>query len=129
MFKPSAAFSGFSVHDTRAARTFYEETLGLRVKDGQERGTLEETLPGGAAIFLYSKPDHAPATFTVLNFVVDDLEGAVEGLNGRGVVTKIYEDGAIAGLSSDAKGIMRGHGPEIAWLRPSGNVLSALAKP
>lgn len=92
MFKPGAAFSGFSVHDTRAARTFYEETLGL----------------------LYPKPDHAPATFTVLNFVVDDLERAVDSLNGRGVVTKIYEDGTIPGLSTDAKGIMWGS----AWISP-----------
>ena len=124
MFKPSTAFSGFSIRDTGAAKTFYSETLGLKVKDGKEPGTLEVTLPGGTILFLYPKPDHAPATFTVLNFVVDDVEAAVDELNRCGVVTKIYDR---EDLPTDSKGIMRGHGPDIAWFRdPSDNVLSVL---
>ena len=128
MFSPTTAFSGFSVNDLDAARTFYSETLGLTVTDGG-MGTLRLTLPGGAEVTIYPKETHEPASFTILNFAVKDVEAAVDALNERGVVTKIYNDGDIMGdLGTDAKGIMRGHGPEIAWFTdPAGNVLSVIS--
>ncbi|PJJ55140.1 VOC family protein [Compostimonas suwonensis] len=123
MFTPKEAFSGFSVDDIDAARAFYGETLGLTVAD-DEMGMLTLTLPSGAHVLVYPKPNHEPATFTILNFVVDDVESAVDDLNARGVVTKIYDD---AVLETDAKGIQRGWGSEIAWfLDPARNVLSVL---
>jgi len=128
MFSPTTAFSGFSVNDLDAARTFYSETLGLTVTDGS-MGTLRLTLPGGAEVTIYPKETHEPASFTILNFAVEDVEAAVDALNERGVVTKIYRDGDLMGdLGTDAKGIMRGHGPEIAWFTdPAGNVLSVIS--
>jgi len=128
MFSPTTAFSGFSVNDLDAARTFYSETLGLTVTDGG-MGTLRLTLPGGAEVTIYPKETHEPASFTILNFAVKDVEAAVDALNERGVVTKIYNDGDLMGdLGTDAKGIMRGHGPEIAWFTdPAGNVLSVIS--
>lgn len=123
MFTPNRAFSGFSVNDTAAAKRFYGETLGLQVADGP-MGILDLTLPGGAKVIVYPKQDHAPASFTILNFAVDDVEAAVDELNGRGVQTKIYDDPQ---LPTDAKGIMRGNGPDIAWFKdPAGNVLAVL---
>ena len=125
MFEAVHAFSGFSVDDLDAARVFYGETLGLAVADA-EMGMLTVTLPGGAQVLVYPKEKHQPATFTILNFVVSDVEQAVDSLNERGVRTKIYEDPAIP---TDAKGIMRGYGPEIAWFKdPAGNVLSVVAR-
>lgn len=122
MFTHSAAFSGFAVDDIDAAETFYGDTLGLPVRKN-EMGILEITLGSGATVIVYPKSDHEPAVFTILNFPVDDVETAVDELNARGVVTKIY-DGENGG---DAKGIVRGYGPEIAWFRdPAGNVLSVL---
>jgi predicted enzyme related to lactoylglutathione lyase len=122
-FTPAHAFSGFSVNDTTAAKQFYGETLGLEVAEGP-MGTLELSLPGGAKVMMYPKPNHQPATFTVLNFAVEDVETAVDQLNGRGVQTKIYND---PDLPTDDKGIMRGNGPDIAWFKdPAGNVLSVL---
>lgn len=122
MFTHSAAFSGFAVDDIDAAETFYGDTLGLPVRMN-EMGILEITLGSGATVIVYPKSDHEPAVFTILNFPVDDVETAVDELNARGVVTKIY-DGENGG---DAKGIVRGYGPEIAWFRdPAGNVLSVL---
>jgi predicted enzyme related to lactoylglutathione lyase len=122
-FAPTHAFSGFSVNDTEAARQFYGGTLGLEVSDGP-MGILQLSLPGGARVIMYPKPDHEPASFTILNFAVDDVEAAVDELNGRGVQTKIYDD---PGLPTDAKGIMRGNGPDIAWFKdPAGNVLAVL---
>lgn len=125
MFAPTHAFSGFSVDDIDAAIEFYGTTLGLAVQKNA-MGALDLTLPGGARVFAYPKDDHQPATFTILNLVVDDVEAAVDELNGRGVVTKIYD-----GLYTDEKGIARGsatgQGPDIAWFRdPAGNVLSVL---
>lgn len=113
--------------DLDAAKAFYGETLGLTVSEGG-MGTLRITLPGGLQVFLYSKPDHQPASYTMLNFVVDDVDAAVDQLNELGVVTKIYENSDVDGdVGTDAKGIMRGHGPDIAWFKdPAGNVLSVL---
>jgi catechol 2,3-dioxygenase-like lactoylglutathione lyase family enzyme len=122
MLTNSAAFSGFAVDDIDAARAFYADTLGLPV-ERNEMGILEITLGSGAQVIAYPKPDHEPAGFTILNFPVEDVEAAVDELNARGVVTKIY-DGEFGG---DAKGISRGYGPDIAWFRdPAGNVLSVL---
>ena len=127
MFSPVRAFSGFSVDDVAAAKAFYGETLGLDAADGA-MGNLELTLPGGGTVFVYPKPNHEPASFTVLNFVVDDIDAAVDELNARGVVTRIYDDPS---FPTDEKGIARGkaagQGPDIAWFRdPAGNVLSVL---
>ncbi|UNK46874.1 VOC family protein [Arthrobacter sulfonylureivorans] len=122
-FTPAHAFSGFSVNDTAAAKQFYGGTLGLEVAEGP-MGTLELSLPGGVKVMMYPKPDHQPATFTILNFAVEDVEAAVDQLNGRGVRTKIYND---PDLPTDDKGIMRGNGPDIAWFKdPAGNVLAVL---
>lgn len=124
MFTTTGAFSGFSVDDIDAARTFYGETLGLTVSTN-EMGFLELQLRGGAKILVYSKPDHTPASFTILNFPADDVEAAVDDLNARGVTTKVYSDDQ---LPTDSKGIMRGNVPDIAWfLDPAGNVLSVLS--
>ena len=125
-FQTTRAFSGFSVDDIDAARSFYGDTLGLPV-ELNEMGILEITLGSGGHVIAYPKPDHAPAGFTILNFPVDDIDAAVDDLNGRGVATKIYDDSE---FDSDPKGIMRGgpgRGPDIAWFRdPAGNVLSVL---
>jgi catechol 2,3-dioxygenase-like lactoylglutathione lyase family enzyme len=123
-FQPSGAFSGFSVDDIDAARSFYGETLGLRVTTNP-MGFLDIALPAGGSILVYAKPNHTPASFTILNFPVDDVDAAVDDLNARGVVTKIYVD---PDFGTDAKGIARGGGgPDIAWFTdPAGNVLSVL---
>lgn len=124
MFKDSHAFSGFAVDadDIEAARTFYGETLGLDVRDGGEQGILELHLPSGATVIVYPKPNHVPATYTVMNFPVDDVNAAVDHLNAAGVQMERYP-----GLEADAKGISRGQGPTIAWFTdPSGNILSVL---
>ncbi|UAJ78116.1 VOC family protein [Leifsonia sp. ZF2019] len=120
-------FSGFSVDDIDAARAFYRDTLGLDCTDGP-MGNLDIALPGGSHVFVYPKPDHVPATFTILNLVVADIDAAVDELNGRGVVTTIYDD---PNLPTDEKGVLRGRshnrGPDIAWFRdPAGNVMSVL---
>jgi predicted enzyme related to lactoylglutathione lyase len=122
-FAPGRAFSGFSVSDTEAAKQFYAGTLGLDVSENS-MGILELALPGGGNVIMYPKQDHEPATFTVLNFAVADVEAAVDELNSRGVQTRIYDD---PDLPTDGKGIMRGHGPDIAWFKdPAGNVLSVI---
>lgn len=120
-------FSGFSVNDIPAAKAFYGDTLGLEVTDGP-MGNLDLALPAGGHVFIYPKPDHTPASFTILNLVVADIDEAVDELNGKGVKTDIYDD---PDLPTDAKGIMRGkeadRGPNIAWFRdPAGNVISVL---
>lgn len=127
MFTPTSAFSGFSVNDIDAAKSFYGETLGLTVTT-DEMGSMKVGLPGGAQVFVYPKDDHQPASFTVLNFVAENVEAAVDQLNTAGVRTKIYEDSDDeAGFHTDDKGIARGHGMEIAWFKdPAGNVLSVL---
>ena len=123
MLGDSKAFSGFSVDDAAAARTFYEETLGLRVTDQPEMGGLLRLhLGGGTEVLVYAKPGHTPATFTVLNFPVPDVEKAVDALAARGVRFEQYED-----PPTDDKGIMRAGGPLIAWFKdPAGNVFSVI---
>lgn len=131
MFGTSTAFSSFSVDDIDAARRFYGDTLGLDVREGM-MGNLDIRLGNGARAFAYAKPDHTPATFTILNFVSEDLERTVDELNARGVATKIYGDDALPDMPpNDAKGIMRGDDgkAEIAWFRdPAGNVLAVVAE-
>jgi catechol 2,3-dioxygenase-like lactoylglutathione lyase family enzyme len=123
MLSDSRAFSGFSVDDLAAARRFYEETLGLRVTDVPEMGGLLRLhLAGDTQVLVYAKPDHTPATFTVLNFPVPDVEKAVDELGARGVRFEHYED-----PPTDPKGILRAGGPLIAWFTdPAGNVFSVI---
>lgn len=118
MFEHTKAYSGFSVDDIPAAKRFYGETLGLRVSE--ESGMLSLHIAGDRDTLVYPKPDHTPATFTILNFPVDDIEQAVDELTARGVEFEKYE-------GADDKGIFRQMGPLIAWFRdPAGNVLSVL---
>ena len=121
MFATTKAFSGFSVDDLAAARQFYGETLGLRVSE--DNGLLTLHIAGDRDTLVYPKPDHAPATFTILNFPVDDIDVAVDELTARGVAFERYE-----GLEQDEKGIDRsGDGPPIAWFTdPAGNICSVL---
>ena len=120
MFANSNAFSGFAVDDVPRAREFYGDTLGLRTSE--EHGMLTLHLAGDTNVLVYPKPDHTPATFTVLNFPVDDIDEAVDALAERGVELERYE-----GFEQDEKGVARGNGPDIAWFRdPAGNVLSVL---
>jgi catechol 2,3-dioxygenase-like lactoylglutathione lyase family enzyme len=120
----SPAFSGFSVDDAERARAFYEGTLGLPVTviEGPRGSMLRLRLGSGAEVFVYSKPDHTPAEFTVLNFPVPDIHAAVDELAGRGVIFQRY-----AGMPFDERGIMTGGGPLIAWFTdPAGNVFSVM---
>jgi catechol 2,3-dioxygenase-like lactoylglutathione lyase family enzyme len=124
MFEQSKAFSSFSVDDIGRARTFYAEVLGVEVADG-EMGTLELRLVGGAKVFVYPKDDHQAATFTVLNFIVDDVDAAVTALDGRGVRFESYD---LPDIKTDARGISRvGGAPAMAWFKdPAGNIISVL---
>jgi len=120
MFKDSIAFSTFSADDIPRAKQFYGETLGLNVEDQMDG--LAVHLAGGGELFIYPKDDHQPATFTVLNFAVDDIDDAVDRLSSAGVTFERYES-----MEQDEKGINRGEGPEIAWFKdPAGNILSVL---
>ena len=126
MLKAKTAFGGFSVDDSAKAKAFYSETLGLRVDD-EAMGLIRLHLPGGGAMVVYSKDDHQPATFTVLNLEVDDIEAAVDELTNRGVQFEHYE----GELKTDERGILRGRaqnrGPDIAWFKdPAGNIVSVL---
>jgi catechol 2,3-dioxygenase-like lactoylglutathione lyase family enzyme len=122
MLADSKAFSGFAVPDVAEARQFYGETLGLRVSE--EHGMLQLHLAGGRDVIVYPKPDHTPASYTILNFPVDDVEATVDGLTERGVQFERYQ-----GFDQDDKGILRGGGPLIAWFKdPAGNVLSIIAQ-
>ena len=122
MLKESSAFSSFSVNDIQKAKDFYGRTLGLEVSEMPEG--LELHIAGGTKIFIYPKPNHIPATFTVLNFRVDNIEEAVDGLTKRGVRFEIYNE---PDLMTDERGIHRGGGPKIAWFRdPARNFLSVL---
>ena len=123
MLTDSPAFSGFAVNDLDAARSFYADTLGLQVTDVPEMGGLMRLqLGSGTQVLVYAKPDHVPATYTVLNFPVPDVEKAVDELAGRGVQFQRYEN-----PPTDAKGIMRAGGPLIAWFTdPAGNVFSVI---
>jgi catechol 2,3-dioxygenase-like lactoylglutathione lyase family enzyme len=123
MLADSPAFSGFSVNDLESARRFYTDTLGLRVADVPEMGGLLRLhLGSGADVLVYAKDDHTPASFTVLNFPVPDVEQAVDQLVVRGVTFERYEN-----PPTDEKGIMRAGGPLIAWFTdPAGNVFSVM---
>ena len=123
MLTDSPAFSGFAVNDLDAARSFYADTLGLQVTDVPEMGGLMRLqLGSGTQVLVYAKPDHVPATYTVLNFPVPDVEKAVDELAGRGVTFQRYEN-----PPTDEKGIMRAGGPLIAWFTdPAGNVFSVI---
>ena len=120
MLGESKAFSGFAVGDIEAARAFYADTLGLKVTE--ENGMLTLHLAGERPTLVYPKEDHEPATYTILNFPVDDIDAAVGALMERGVAFERFE-----GAPQDEKGIVRGWGPPIAWFRdPAGNVLSVI---
>ncbi|WP_405013665.1 VOC family protein [Kitasatospora sp. NBC_01539] len=121
MFGTTKAFSSFAVNDIPAARRFYGETLGLDVSE--ENGLLGLRLAGGASVFVYPKPDHTPAGFTVLNFSVGDIEQAVDDLAARGVSFERYP-----GFEADGRGIVRAEGgPMIAWFTdPAGNVIAVM---
>jgi catechol 2,3-dioxygenase-like lactoylglutathione lyase family enzyme len=119
MLGSSPAFHGFSVDDLAAARAFYADTLGLEVNE--EHGMLVLHLAQGTRTLVYPKPDHVPATYTILNFPVADVEATVDALVERGVAFAHYD------WVDDPKGIQRGWGPTIAWFTdPAGNVLSVL---
>src|SRR2546429_8240217 len=124
MFADTKAFSGFAVDDVSKAREFYGDTLGLRTSE--ENGLLTLHLAGDRDTLVYPKPDHVPATYTILNFPVDDIDAAADELSARGVAFLRYD-----GFDQDEKGIARGRaanrGPDIAWFTdPAGNILSVL---
>lgn len=126
MLKAQAAFSGISVDDLAKAKQFYTEILGLETTGGGMGINLK--LPGGGSLFIYAKDNHHPAGFTVLNFVVNDIDAAVDELSQSGVKFEHYDDESIL---QDNKGIARGiaanQGPDIAWFKdPAGNILSIL---
>jgi catechol 2,3-dioxygenase-like lactoylglutathione lyase family enzyme len=123
MFKDNVAFSGFSVNDMQKAKDFYANTLGLEVADNM--GAINLVIKGQKQVYIYQKDNHQPATYTCLNFVVDDIDKAVKGLKDKGVVFESYD-----GMTDDnniARGIARNMGPDIAWFKdPAGNILSVL---
>jgi predicted enzyme related to lactoylglutathione lyase len=120
MFENTRAFSGFAVDDVQKARDFYSETLGL--KTSEDHGLLTLHVAGDRDPIIYPKPDYVPATYTILNFPVDDIDQAVDELAKRGVQFERYD-----GFEQDEKGIFRGEGPYIAWFKdPAGNILSVL---
>ncbi|MCU1579044.1 MAG: hypothetical protein JWP19_1248 [Rhodoglobus sp.] len=126
MFSTTEAFSGMSSNDIAASRKFYEDTLGIPVEDAG-MGAITLQLDSGGVVFVYPKPDHTPASYTVLNFPVDDIDSTVDELVAKGVKFEKYE-----GAQQDEKGVARGkaagQGPDIAWfLDPAGNVLSVLS--
>jgi catechol 2,3-dioxygenase-like lactoylglutathione lyase family enzyme len=125
MLANAKATSGFAVPDTEEAKRFYGETLGLDVAVlDEENGVMALKLSGGD-VFVYRKPDFEPATYTILNFEVDDVEAAVDGLTSRGVAFERYD-----GFEQDEKGIAHGPGPKIAWFKdPAGNILAVLQQP
>ena len=125
MFKNTKAFSGFSVNDMQKAKEFYNGTLGIEISEN-DMGIMTLKIAGGTDIVVYPKPNHEPATFTILNFAVADVDKAVDGLIKAGVKFEHYDFGEI---KTDEKGIMRGngYGPDIAWFKdPAGNILSVL---
>ena len=121
MFSKTKAFSSFSADDLDKAKAFYGQKLGLEVSQTQEG--LELRLAGGGQVFIYPKPNHEPASFTVLNFIVDDIDQAVDQLSSSGIRFEQYE----GEIKTDEKGIHRNAGPKIAWFKdPAGNILSVL---
>lgn len=125
LFKDAKAFSSFSVNDLKQAKEFYGQTLGLDVKENAEGLELRT---GGQSVFLYPKPNHTPASFTVLNFPVDSIETAVDELESLGIRLEHYD---LPDMKTDARGIFRGNpGPQIAWFKdPAGNILSVIVEP
>jgi predicted enzyme related to lactoylglutathione lyase len=126
MLKDAKAFTGFSVNDLAKAKEFYGTTLGLNVEEDEMGLTLK--IAGGNDIFVYAKDDHAPATYTMLNFIVDDINKTVDGLKQKGVKFEHYDN---MPAPQDDRGILRGlaakQGPDIAWFKdPAGNILSVL---
>jgi catechol 2,3-dioxygenase-like lactoylglutathione lyase family enzyme len=120
MLKNSHAFSGFSTNDIARAKAFYADTLGLEVTE--ENGMLTLHLAGGGRVLIYPTDDHEPATFTVLNFPVEDIDTAVDELTKAGIEFERYE-----GSGQDERGIAREYPPPIAWFKdPAGNILSVL---
>jgi catechol 2,3-dioxygenase-like lactoylglutathione lyase family enzyme len=120
MLSHTGAFSGFSTNDLAAARAFYADTLGLAVEEGE--GMLNLQLGGGQRVVIYPKDDHQPATYTVLNFDVPDIDAAVDELGAAGIELQRYE-----GTPQDDRGVMREWGPPIAWFTdPAGNILSVI---
>jgi predicted enzyme related to lactoylglutathione lyase len=125
MLENSKAYSGFAVDDLGEAREFYGETLGLKTTVLDEENLLALNLAGGRDTLIYRKPDFVPATYTILNFPVEDVDAAVDELAGRGVRFETYE-----GFDQDEKGISRGNGPDIAWFKdPAGNILAVHKEP
>ncbi len=125
MLKTKGAFSGFSTNDTEKAKDFYSNILGMDVSQDKDMGNiLHVKIDGDTEVIIYPKEDHQPATFTVLNLVVDDIESAVDELTSNGVIMEKYDSDD---LKTDEKGIMRGNGPTIAWFKdPAGNILSVI---
>jgi catechol 2,3-dioxygenase-like lactoylglutathione lyase family enzyme len=123
MFESTKAYSGFAVDDLQKAREFYGETLGLKITVlDEENGLMSLDLAGDRSTLVYQQPDATPASYTILNFPVDDIDEAVDELTARGVRFERYE-----GFEQDEKGIARGIGPPIAWFKdPAGNILSVL---
>jgi len=124
MFKPTSAFSGFTVDDATKAKEFYSKTLGLAVNE--QPGGMKIQLPGGNSAWMYAKPDHQAGNHTMLNFVVGDIDQAVEALTKQGVTFERYD-----GMPQDEKGVMRGRahqmGPDIAWFKdPASNILAVM---
>lgn len=124
MFKDTHAFSGFSVDDMKKAEEFYTQTLGIDIETGPMG--LQLKIAGGNPVFVYEKDGHEPASFTILNFPVTDIDESVDELASKGVKFEIYD-----GMNQDEKGIARGlsvdRGPDIAWFKdPAGNILSVL---
>jgi predicted enzyme related to lactoylglutathione lyase len=124
MFKTTKAFAGFSVSDLQKAKEFYAGTLGVEVSEN-EMHVLTLHLAGGSEVIIYPKPNHEPATFTILNFAVGDVDAAVDELIAKGITFEQYGEP----IKTDEKGILRGdgRGPDIAWFKdPAGNILSVL---
>lgn len=122
MFKNTKAFSSFSVDDLAKAKKFYGQTLGLKVEEDKKMDILELPFGQGSQVVIYPKDNHKPATYTVLNFIVDDVEQAVDALNKKGVKMEHYK-----GFNQDEKGISREWGMVMAWFKdPAGNILSVL---
>jgi predicted enzyme related to lactoylglutathione lyase len=123
MFADTKAFSGFAVDDVTKAREFYEGTLGIRASEANGIMTLHLAGDGGERpTIVYPKPGHTPADYTILNFPVQDIDAALDGLVSRGVSIERYD-----GIDQDDRGVVRGGGPYIAWFKdPAGNVLSVL---
>ncbi|MDP9080087.1 MAG: VOC family protein [Bacteroidota bacterium] len=127
MFKDTKAFSGFSVNDMQKAKEFYHGTLGIEVEEN-DMGIITLKIAGGTDVVVYPKPNHEPATFTILNFTVADVDKTIDELIAAGITFEQYDFG---NMKTDEKGIMRGngYGPDIAWFKdPAGNILSVLKK-